>query len=408
MKKVMATLVITSALVGCGKKDTTTSSGASTVSNAMTSATSSITTEANKISNLQTTASFTGLSYLNADHDNEAYWMPKAATAWWDTTTSLVNPVTNSGNITPKDWMGYQLKSDAKRTNGSYINVFGRLKSALEIFCAIGVASGVTSGYPSNGAHTITFDSATKTKLDSQCNMTLDSGALGKSVTLTISDTSTTTYYDKKIVIDLTNLGQGSQTYYMRSTSSTINLATVELNTNNSIQYLYRTIVELDKTNNKLKVEYISAPVDGTKMTQSSAPAVGYFHRLYYSKADGLGIDGNFIYGNGSADNAFILSGNPDASSPTYSLLFKDSNVDSDTYHTLCVNGSTGAVTDASNHCGGSNDSAYTLPSSNQAGLRSVFWNTTYAGTDYNSVSETTHLTFTGKSDFKSTGFCKN
>ena len=404
LSKLIAIFLLSILFISCAKEKEDSDLVTSSDDNALTGSTSKVNTSSAKLAALMTTSS----KILEAKRI-----VQNLAPAWWDTTTAIPDPVSGSGNLTPKDWMGVQLNENAVRTsNGSAINVFGRLKGELGVFCTIGMVLGSdkfdANGYPTNGDHTAVITAALASSIKTKCG--LDTGGQAVNVPITVSDAGGS-IYDKKLVIT-TPPDNNIQTIYMKVTSTEVKIASSEGYTNSSIEYFSRTIVSI--ANDVLKVEYISASDDEANVAGGGAAAVAYFHRLYYNDADNIGIVGSFIYGNGSTDNAYLLSGDPDAASPAFSLTFYDSSVDSGTPHTVCVNGSTGVITDTANHCGGSNNANFLFPSNTAAGLRNTWGGNDgasgafYDGANYLSISNTSDFTFTDETDFNTQVFSKN
>ncbi len=182
----ISSLMVLALATSCGS-DSSGGGGGST--NGLVGTVSTVLSQANKVSGVLDTAKSNELittENLAADE----YLM----TAWWDTTTGLPHPTDPTApNVTPKDWMGAQLDPDAVTVdNGSAVNVFGRLKTALGIFCALGIAAENagqaidSNGYLSAGAFSITFTADNVATMLSTCGVDA-SGMIGASVSITVA-----------------------------------------------------------------------------------------------------------------------------------------------------------------------------------------------------------------------------
>jgi hypothetical protein len=389
-------------LASCAKESDDSTTAETTYDNALVNSASSVTTSSAKLADLMADSS----SLMESRRI-----VRSLAPTWWDTTTSMNNDITNSGQVTPMSWMGTQLDEDAVRDNGSSINVFGRLKGELGIFCTVGMVLGTSNfdanGYPENGTYSAEITAALSTTILSTCG--LDTGGQAMTVPITVSDAGGS-IYEKKLVI--TPPGSEDQTIFIKMTSTEVKIASSSGSTQGSTDYGYKTIIDI--TDGVLKVEYVSIADDEADVV--GGDAVAYFHRLYYNDSDNIGVVGSFIYGTGtsSADNAYILAGDPDAASPSFSLTFYDSAVNGAAVNKVCVDGSDGTITDDSNHCGGSDIANYEFPSDTASAFRDAWGGNDgasgefYDGANYQTVSNATSLSFTDESDVKSALFSQN
>lgn len=286
--------------------------------------------------------------------------------------------------------MGYQLDPAAVRENGSSINIFGRFNSAVSVSCALMNLATVDSatGYPVDGAQTITFTAAAQTLMTSKCGFAAaDVEDLnGVQISLTVTTPADTTVYDKKIVFELAaEMGGGDQVFYLRFNDSAINILSAETNENGDS----RTIVALDKTTGVLKVEYFSGGLlsDGFN-----------FYRLFYNEDTDEGR--MFGYEGDAADSGgirYTLSGKP--SSGGEAALSMDlkgwgSGADWDKNYSACVTMADGTIaTDNVLTCAGS----VTGVDIDDAGLATVYNDAFTNRTDtgwYADIGDTTTLSF--------------
>jgi len=264
--------------------------------------------------------------------------------AEWSSNPVFNNPITNSGSITGEEYMAIQLTPDAVQAdNGSAVNVFGRLSQALRVFCAVGVATGLSgvaidsNGYPENGTHSITFDAVNTAYIGTQCGMDL-SEDIGMTLAVTVADSSAP--FDKKFSFD-----SFTQEYLVRSTSTEINISTGELHDNG--QSVSRSDIRWNRTTNVLRMQYVSNPGAAT-------PAGLFGYRLYYDEENDEGMIFAYEGPDSSLSDAtrYILAGKPQTGvNFSLSLLNPNINSGSDSAEG-CVNASTGAIVDGA-RCAG-------------------------------------------------------
>lgn len=392
MKNGIFAVLLTSVMitVGCSSDD---EGSVSSSSNAISNSYSTITSKANAVTNLRpNSTSSLGVGTFAA---------PNYGSDW----TTAVSPFqdetqASSTTVSPKDWMGIQLNSTAARTNGSKISMFGRLASGLSIFCAVGVglSSGSydSSGYPTVGSHTLTTDSTTLSKFSSSCGIT--DVPSGVSFTITVANPSDSTYYDKLLTITLpSDMGGGSQDYYIKSTSSAINVATVEVNSNG----VHRTIVNYDVTNKVLKLEYISGPNAALSSNDHLAA-----YRLYIDENSDEGYMMALEHTKGSPDSyiQYILSGKPATSSSNFSLSMYSSGLSSGSLLEACVQSTDGNIATDGARC---TTSTTALNGFSVSGSTVTGYAAAYNNANYNTLSETTNLSFTS-TDFATAAFSTN
>lgn len=393
MKQLLILFVFVSLALSCGKEEEESSGGSSNVSNPLTNAVSKINESAGTMTNLNPSSSF-----VKSVGEDNLYRTKgtRAFTEWSTTVTGLNNETTNS-DTSPKEWMGVQLNKNAARpSNGSKISMFGRLEDGLGVFCAVGVGVGASDSYPANGTYTITLSGDTKSKIESQCNLSIEGQMVGSTVTLLVEDASNTTTYDKKVTITLP--GPSSQIFYVRSNSSEINVATSEVNNNG----LHRTVVAYDVSNKVMKLEYISGP--DAALSNSDHVAA---YRLYYDETNDIGwmMAMEFTENGGSDDETkYVMAGKPNTTGSTFALSFMSTNFSSSATDArqACINSSNGNI--SSDNTLSCTMTGVDVDATN-TGVEQVIsgWN----NTNYNSVSVTTTLNFTS-GNFATQAFSTN
>ena len=319
----------------------------------------------------------------------------------WDTNLVVNNPLTNSTMIPIKEYMGIQLDDSALNNNNSSVNVFGRLKNALGIFCAVGVGAGMsgvdvdTSGYPEDGAHTIIFTTGIKAQMTSQCGMDVSDIPTGDQLIITVAASSGS--FDKSFSFDMFN-----QTYLVRSTDSEVNIATGELH-DNGIS-VSRSVVFWNKTTNVMRVEYVSDP--GTGFTPGNSGYYGY--RLYYDETnDEAQI---FTYEGPDNDYAsatrYILAGKP-STGDGLSLSFRQGNVNTGDMLEACVDPNTGDILTDGSRCTASSTRLAGASVDDNGAIEAMidnFWST--IGTlPWATVTGSTTLPWTTMSNMLTTNF---
>src|SRR5262249_51353247 len=75
--------------------------------------------------------------------------------------------------ITPQRFIQIDFTADATRCNGSDVNVFGRVRSAMSHICGILLALTATSSadLPTSGEQSVTFDDTLRTEFAEDCGI---------------------------------------------------------------------------------------------------------------------------------------------------------------------------------------------------------------------------------------------
>lgn len=254
----------------------------------------------------------------------------------WDSSSVFPDNVSGSGNTTAKEYMGNQLQENLYSNNGSAVNVFGRLKNGLGIFCALGVAAkaaGVdidSRGYLGDGTMTVTFTAEVKAAMTSLCEMNMDN--IPDNTVISAVITTASGNYDKKIHFDSFN-----QDYFVKVSATEVNIATGEIQDSGAES---RTIIKWNKTTSVMRVEYVSNPASAP-----SGEAGIYGYRLYYDETADIGRMMVYEGGDSSIANSvrYVLAGKPQTGD-AFSLSFSSGYLqDSETFE-ACVSSATGNI----------------------------------------------------------------
>lgn len=303
-----------------------------------------------------------------------------------------------------KDWMGYQLEPDARRTNGSSINIFGRLNDSIQIGCAImnlfpNIDS--TTGYPANGENIeVEFTSAAASILVNNCGFAADGvPPAGSALTATVTTPADTALYDKKIVFALpAEMGGATQIFYLRMNNDVINIANAEYG-----QYLSRTLIAMTRAagSKLVKVEYVSGAVD---TTDSSGFELS---RLFLDEANDEGAILSIQGDQQSPPNQIIytMRGKPAAGGEVgYSARvtgYGSGNSDLNTNYSACVDVDTGAIVTDNDTDGCTGGSPVIL--ANSSGVADLHTQALGINGDDNwaneAMSDTITVPFTGEAD---------
>jgi hypothetical protein len=282
---------------------------------------------------------------VNAKHVNslsEIIITPYAAfsTAWSTTTPGFPDRATSGAAISGKDYMGDQLDGDLRTSDGGGINAFGRMKDAFGIFCALGVAAAANgdsvdaNGYLANGSYTVTFTTAVKSAMDSNCGMDTSNIPTGTEVVATVTTGSTN--YDKVITFDFFD-----QTYMVTNSSTVLRIATAEnsdSNDDDTADSYSRTLAEYNKSTGVTKVQY-------TTHSTNSGSSVEVF-RLYFDETNDEGMIMGYHGNTTDIDQGvrYIVAGKPTAGDALSLSLYSDDAFGNATSREACVMSATGDI----------------------------------------------------------------
>ncbi len=313
-------------LVSCGSDDSDSSSSSSSNA-AMTAALSSVTSTTNAASDL------IGESSAKVDRLSVGVLAAGGFGANW-TGAGKVNSLSNSGTVSIAQWMEDEFNPSFVNSNNAKVTFAGRIANALGIFCfmAYGGLATDSTGLPKAGTHTMTLTNA----MGTACGEDMTDMA-GSTVTITVTDTGDTTYYDKKYSIDLPE-SNCPFLVYVRSNSSSINVATSEDQSCDGRNQASRTVFHYNKSTKKALFSYISQNFDSSV----GSPGGFEFYRGYLDQA----ADKGYMLGYYGADAgasltsyvAYSVVGKPVAGGTSAVSVETDSQTVADGTYQACVN----------------------------------------------------------------------
>ncbi|NUN04171.1 MAG: hypothetical protein HUU57_00295 [Bdellovibrio sp.] len=257
-----------------------------------------------------------------------------AEAVWSDTTTKLVNdprcsggdaPHCSTGNVTVPQYVGFMSDPAAARDNGSWISVFGRIKQATGLSCALGVLVSAENGgtIPKSGSFSVTFSQSHADALETVCDMDI-SDKVGATLVAEFEPV-TSDYYDSLVTISINSEAQVGVKTWLRVTETEVNVAAAETNDdddNGQDENTARTIVKFNKETGVLKAEYLSYH-DDDKTDSKSGSNGGEFHRIYVDQTNKIAVmfGGNVgTTADGFISPILLLAGQPNT--PTANTAF--------------------------------------------------------------------------------------
>ncbi len=396
------TILLPAILIACSSDDSN-NSGNNEVVNPMTNSSGTLSSKLSRLDFIKSESS----SGVNASAAPDL-----DADGNWDSNTDFPDQACSGGScsmVSTKDYMGNEIDADSRRDNGSDISVVGRVQGAMRIMCAMGVALGNSSGYPENTGsegESFEFTPALKAGMESQCDFA-DVNDLedGTKMNIVIEDAETSTNYDKKATIDLSELNGGTQIYYFRASSSVVNVATAENYNHEGTDYTSRTVVFYDVTNDILKGEYVSGPQSGTSDYQGPSGEEPHmsFYRLYYDEGEDNGYilsargqDQNDGPGTTFHQTMFVLAGKPNTTGGLFSLSLISNYLPTTSLYEGCVNASDGSMNQDGARC---SDTSQSLSGGSVSGSFLEDFLDDYQGANYSTVSADTALEFSNETD---------
>lgn len=253
--------------------------------------------------------------------------------SWWDdaTTSQLCDDRSEncSRKVSGRDYFSVQLDPDAVReSNGSSINVFGRLKQGLGVICALGEAVGASNfegNYIKDGAYKVTFTAAMSSRISSICGMEDD--LAGETISMTVTTNADTSVLNKKVVLcwentDTCSIGSAEyfETFMYKSDDTATNIATIEdsePDDPSAPEYYSRLLVKMDKVADTLAVEYLSA-----EKTTGEPSAQGGVEVLRLYKDGNIGLMLSSQNRHGAIDQAFMVGGDVSTTSSDVEINF--------------------------------------------------------------------------------------
>lgn len=241
---------------------------------------------------------------------------------------SLSTPWTNTANGLGGDF-GTTLKSTVQNyyindanSEGIYFGVKRRVLNALDVVCVLAtVVPSDSSGVPTVGTGSTTFDSTNKATIISNCSVTeaFFGNIDGTEMTFTVTDVSgeANSVYDRKIVIDSDNV---KNDIYFRASSSGINFMMYEPESSGAATpalYKSTTIINYVPSTKALKLDYISSYNNTTYPNEVPAKEIMRFFsdgtEVHMFGSVASGFDGT----SNTNRNYFTMLSSYKASSPT-------------------------------------------------------------------------------------------
>ena len=323
---VLATLIF----VSCGKKETAKPvivTKPPTASTPVSSATVEVSSALNTLSNLApAAASFSSFQEI------------MAGGTWWEDkdTSNLCDERSEkcSTKVSGRDYVTIQLTPDAARKNGSYINIFGRMKSGLAVICAVGEAMGsskFTGKYLNDGTHKIVFSKELEEKIGTICGMnggeeadsSQDNGPT--TLTLTVTPNVDKTIYEKTLSVCFDDVevcnsesGKLDEKFMYKIDGAITNIASFSPEHDGENYYYYsRLLVKMNSTEKTIAVEYLSATKKDKPAEKSQSIEV-----LRLLKKGNQGIILSSFSRADSGDLFFMIKGDIDNQTSDVSLKF--------------------------------------------------------------------------------------
>ncbi|MCB0348266.1 MAG: hypothetical protein KDD37_05495 [Bdellovibrionales bacterium] len=325
-------------LVACssssgGSSTTEFSAGLTTVSNKLNGAASVI-----------NTSSFVGsISNLGKIPESSGDFSPQSAglhTVW--TTTPGVLGLYDGTEVSLKEWFTDEFDPTYVNDNGAKVTFVGRISGSLDLLCFLSKLNFTTdsTNLPEVGTHTGTLTAAMATA----CG---DESAAGQEVTMTVTNTTDTSLYDRNFSVDLGNACPFL--FKARVSSTAINIATSEDQSCDGRDQASSAVILYNKTTDVIRFTYISQAF-------SDYPTGYEFYRGYYNVGDDeayiLGTygtdDGTAGVGGLTGHVAYTVVGKPSAGGTVAVSAKSLGNTIADNVYNGCINQTTKAVTSAS------------------------------------------------------------
>ena len=324
--KVPVLVLATILFASCGKKDAVVAVAVPpskpSASSPVSSATVEISSAVNTLSNLSPSApSFSSFQAIMA-----------GGTWWEDKDVAKLCDERSEGcsvSVSGRDYVTIQLNPNAARTNGSYINVFGRMKSGLGVICAVGEAMGAskfTGNYLNDGTHKVVLTEAIEKRIGTVCGMNGgdEGGETGPTtLTVTVTPNSNKTLYEKTLSVcfgdvEVCNVGTGKleETFMYKIEGAITNIASFSPSHNSGNEhYFSRLLIKMNSTAKTVAAEYLSATKDDKPANKSRSVEV---LRLLKKGDQGI-ILSSFNRGD-SGDQVYMIQGNIDDQNSDVSL----------------------------------------------------------------------------------------
>ena len=401
--KVPVLVLVTILFASCGKKDAAVAVPPSkpTASTPVSGATVQVSSAVNTLSNLSPGAS--SFSSFQAVMAGGTWWEDKDVAQLCDERSKEC-----SESVSGRDYVSIQLNPNAARTNGSYINVFGRMKSGLGVICAVGEAMGAskfTGNYLNDGTHKVVLTEAMEERIGTICGMNGGDEEDGEdedtgptTLTVTVTPNTDKTLYEKTLSVcfgdvQVCNDGSGmlQETFMYKIEGAITNIASFSPAHNSGNEHYYsRLLIKMNSTTKTIAAEYLSATRDLLPTDKKRSVEV-----LRLLKKGDQGIILSSLSRDGSGDQIYMIQGNINNQSSDVSLKFNSNPI------------SQGAATDVKgtfNRQTRTFDESATADTTVQFGsitdLQTILY-PSYSSVNYAKLSETDTTNFTELSDVR-------
>ena len=259
-----------------------------------------------------------------------------ASGTWWEDkdTANLCDERSEKCTtiVSGRDYVSIQLNPDAARTNGSYINVFGRMKSGLGVICAVGEAMGsskFTGKYLNDGTHKVVFTKALEDRIGSICGMNggEEEGQDDGPTTLTVTVTPNTdkTLYEKTLSVCFDDVevcnnqsGKLEEKFMYKIEGAITNIASFSPSHDSENSHYYsRLLVKMNSNAKTVAVEYLSATKNVLPQGKSKSIEV-----LRLLKKGNQGIILSSFNRADSGDQIYMIKGDVDTQASDVSFKF--------------------------------------------------------------------------------------
>jgi hypothetical protein len=299
LAKCSLSAVLCLGIISCSTKSTTATTTEAAAVTAVTTANSKLSAVANLVGGNSSSSTF-----------RDSYASRAALSGVWETAGGVTG-LYNGTAVKLQTWFIQEFDENfVNESSGAKVTFAGRISNALQVFCfmgASGLAMDASTNLPPVGTHAVTITPAIAAKC------TTEVWTETQSITLTVTATTDTTYYDRNLSF---NMGgdEANCPFVMlaRINSTSINLAQSEDQRCQTRNYASKSVFHYDIASKVAKFHYISRGFDASNNgfevyrgylneTSDEAYVTGF-----YGGTDGAGTALN-------QGNSFVVVGKPTA-----------------------------------------------------------------------------------------------